>query len=56
VFSEPMLPMIGLGTGCMVLGTVLGMLVHARIPQKPFRVLVFGLLLISGVALLVPLG
>lgn len=56
VFSRPMLPMIGLGTGCMVLGTVLGMLVHARIPQKPFRVLVFVLLLMSGVALLVPLG
>jgi uncharacterized membrane protein YfcA len=55
-FSEPMLPMIGLGTGCMVLGTVLGMLAHARIPQKPFRVLVFVLLLISGLALLLPLG
>ncbi len=56
VLSEPMLPMIGLGIACMVLGTVLGMLVHARIPQKPFRIMVFGLLLISGMALLVPLG
>jgi uncharacterized membrane protein YfcA len=56
VFSKPMLPMIGLGIACMALGTVLGMLVHARMPQKPFRILVFVLLLISGVALLVPLG
>jgi uncharacterized membrane protein YfcA len=56
VFSKPMLPMIGLGVACMALGTVLGMRVHARISQKPFRILVFVLLLISGVALLVPLG
>ncbi|MBN2494846.1 MAG: sulfite exporter TauE/SafE family protein [Deltaproteobacteria bacterium] len=56
VFTAPMLPMIGLGIGCMALGTVLGALVHARIPQKPFRVLVFSLLLVSGLALLVPLG
>ena len=55
-FTESMLPMVGLGVACMVLGTVLGMLVHARIPQKPVRILVFVLLLISGLALLLPLG
>ncbi len=55
-FIESMLPLVGLGIPCMVLGTVLGMLVHARIPQKPFRILVFVLLLISGLALLLPLG
>jgi len=55
-FTEAMLPLVGVGCACMVLGTILGMLVHARIPQKPFRILVFVLLLISGVALLLPLG
>jgi uncharacterized membrane protein YfcA len=55
-FGERMLPLIGLGIACMVLGTVLGMFVHARIPRKPFRILVFLLLLLSGLALLLPLG
>jgi uncharacterized membrane protein YfcA len=55
-FSHSMLPPMGVGVACMLLGTVLGMLVHDRLPQKPFRVLVFVLLLISGIALLLPLG
>ena len=56
VFSRTMLPAMGVGIACMLLGTVLGMLLHDRLPEKPFRVLVFVLLLISGVALLLPLG
>lgn len=55
-FSRSMLPALGVGMACMLAGTVLGMLVHGRLPQKPFRILVFVLLLISGVALLLPLG
>jgi uncharacterized membrane protein YfcA len=55
-FTESMLPLVGLGIACMVLGTVLGMRVHARIPQKPFRMLVYMILLISGLALLLPLS
>lgn len=55
-FSRSMLPAMGVGIGCMLLGTALGMLVHDRLPEKPFRILVFVLLLISGVALLLPLG
>jgi hypothetical protein len=53
-FTEPMLPLVGLGAACMALGTVLGTLVHERIPQKPFRILVYVLLLVSGLALLLP--
>jgi uncharacterized membrane protein YfcA len=55
-FSDTMLPALGVGVACMLLGTALGMLAHARMPEKPFRIVVFVLLLISGVALLLPLG
>jgi hypothetical protein len=55
VFTGPMLPLVGLGAACMVLGTVLGAWVHTRISQKPFRTLVYVLLLLSGLALLLPL-
>ena len=56
VFNQSMLPAIGAGVACMLAGTVLGMLLHDRLPEKPFRILVFLLLLMSGAALLLPLG
>lgn len=54
-FSREMIPVIGLAFPCVVFGTVLGTVLHERIPEKPFRVLVFSTLFISGLVLLRPL-
>lgn len=54
-WSSDMLPLIGLALPCMALGTALGMALHQRIPEKPFRTLVFSILLVSGLVLLRPL-
>jgi len=54
-WNADMIPLIGLAFPCLVLGTVLGLILHERIPQKPFRTMVFSILLISGIILLRPL-
>ena len=54
-FNADSIPLIGLALPCVALGTALGIVLHDRIPQKPFRVLVFSVLLVSGLVLVRPL-
>jgi len=42
---------IAIAFPCVALGTVLGIVAHDRIPQRPFETLVFVLLLVSGLTL-----
>jgi len=50
-----MLPLMGFAIPCIIFGTALGIVLHDRIPQKPFRTLIFSLLLVSGLILIRPL-
>ncbi len=54
-WSADMAPITGIAVPTMVFGTVLGMKLHDLIPERPFRALVFALLLVSGLLLLRPL-
>ena len=51
-WTADMIPLIGLAIPCIIIGTVAGIYLHDRIPQKPFRTLVFSILLICGFVLL----
>lgn len=55
VWHRGMVPLMLLLAPCILLGTWLGIHFHDRIPQKPFRKLVFTILLLSGIVLLRPL-
>lgn len=50
-----MVPLIGVALPCVAFGTVFGAVLHDRIPRKPFRTMIFAILLISGIVLLRPL-
>ncbi len=54
-WKSEMVPLILLGLPAVVIGTAAGIYLHDRIPQKPFRIMVFVLLLISGAVLVRPL-
>jgi len=54
-FGADTVPLLGLALPGVAFGTVAGIVLHERIPQKPFRVLVFTILFISGLVLLRPL-
>jgi hypothetical protein len=54
-WSTGMIPLVLCGLPCMAAGTVLGTILHDRLPLRPFRVSVFSLLILSGVLLLRPL-
>ena len=55
VWSMEMVPLIGFAFPCIIFGTVLGILLHSKIAEKPFKQLVFIILFISGLVLLRPL-
>jgi uncharacterized protein len=50
-----MVPIIAVGLPCVVFGTIVGIYAHEKIPQRPFSLSVFIILLISGLILLRPL-
>jgi uncharacterized membrane protein YfcA len=54
-WSTGMIPLVLCGLPCMAVGTVLGTILHDRLPLRPFRISVFSLLIVSGVVLLRPL-
>jgi uncharacterized protein len=54
-WSTGMVPLVLCGLPGMLVGTLLGTILHDHLPVRPFRVLVFALLLLSGVILLRPL-
>ncbi len=54
-WQREMAPIIGAAIPTVAFGTVLGILFHDRIPQRPFRLMVFAILLVSGLVLLKPL-
>ena len=54
-WNAQMLPIIIVGLPCVVFGTIVGIIVHEKIPQRPFSLIVFIILLISGLILLRPL-
>ncbi|MFO8058177.1 MAG: sulfite exporter TauE/SafE family protein, partial [bacterium] len=55
VWKPAMAPLILLGLPAVAAGTAAGIYLHDRIPQKPFRLLVFTLLLMAGAVLARPL-
>ena len=55
VWKSEMWPLIGWGLPAVVAGTAAGIYLHDRIPQRPFRIMVFALLLLSGAVLIRPL-
>jgi len=54
-WQREMAPIIGAALPTVVFGTVLGIRLHDRIPQQPFRLMIFAVLLVSGLVLLRPL-
>jgi hypothetical protein len=54
-WQRDMVPVILAALPSVVFGTILGILLHDRIPQAPFRLLIFAILLLSGLSLLKPL-
>ncbi len=54
-WNADMLPIIAVGLPCVVFGTIVGIMAHEKIPQRPFSLMVFIILLISGLILLRPL-
>ena len=53
--TREMAPLVLVAVPVVMVSTWLGVVLHDRIPQKPFRTLVFAILLISGLILLKPL-
>ena len=53
--TREMAPLVLVAMPVVILSTWLGLVLHDRIPQKPFRTMVFAILLISGLILLKPL-
>jgi len=53
--TREMAPLVLVAMPVVILATWLGFVLHDRIPQKPFRTMVFAILLISGLILLKPL-
>lgn len=54
-WNRNMVPLMALALPTIVIGTALGEYCHRRIPQKPFRLIIYLILLLSGLALLKPL-
>jgi len=54
-FQTDQVPLLALALPCVAFGTVLGNALHRRMPMKPFRTLIFLVLLFSGLILLRPL-
>ncbi len=54
-WTHDVLVLTGLALPCMIFGTIIGAVLHQRIPQRPFRIIVFATLLLSGLILLRPL-
>ena len=54
-WTREMVPLMLIALPCIALGTWLGQILHHRLPEKPFRALVFAILLLAGLVLLRPL-
>ncbi len=54
-WETSMIPIVLTGLPCVAFGTFFGNLLHDRIPQKPFSMMIYVLLLIAGAVLLRPL-
>lgn len=54
-WTREMVPLIAIAAAGAIVGTLLGLHLHDRIPQKPFRLGVFSVLLLAGLVLVKPL-